>query len=185
MKYCLADNIDQALQNLQAPIKAGISDMQIAETLFFLSQQKFSSLQLAQITGIKDYKIRHYIRIARKLVPEVKLLLYKGKITFSMARVLASIKDEEQEDQARKALRLGTSVQRFRDKVKKGPEFENQKDKEYFTSLAAKLSEQAGFPIKIIPDKNNKNSGIFSIQFSDLTGFDAICHRMKLNIEDL
>lgn len=162
-----------------------LSHAEIADTLRFLRESGHRPAQLQKITGYRDYTIRHYLRISKKLVPAVKDLLHKGLIKFSMARAIASLPSDIQEEEARKAIMAGTSVHRLRSKVKGDSAFCDAETKYYFERLATMISEQTGLFVSILPDKDNKHAGTMSIRYTDLRDFEAICARVQVDLLEL
>lgn len=129
---------------------------------------------IAKRLDIADYQVRHFVRVARRLVPEVMQLLDNDKISMSLARAIASLPDAQQENAARNALAKRTSVSRFRAEV-----FVNS-DQRLVTDLerlADTYSEQSGFALQIKPDRDNSNSGSWIIRYHSLDDFDELTRR--------
>ncbi len=160
-----------------------LSHAQIADTLYFLHQNAYSSKQLQSLTGYKDYTIRHYFRIAKKLVPAVKALLHEHKISFSLARTLVSLAPTAQEEQARQAIMHRISVHRLRRKLSDAEGVSDSDTHAYFERLADVIAQQTGLLVHISPDKTNKQAGKMILRYTDLQGFDAICTRLNLDLE--
>jgi len=179
MDYCVAENIDDAKVLLE---RGGLSHSQIADTLLFLRKNGLNPTKLQQITGYRDYTVRHYQLISQKLVVGVKNLLHKKQITFAMARVIASLPQSEQEEQARKAIMTGTSVKQMRDKIRGEDRFCDEETKRYFERLAMIIGEQTGLVVTISPENNNKHAGIIQLRYTDLTDFDSVCSRLKVDL---
>lgn len=125
--------------------------------------------------GIADYQVRHCVRVARRLVPEVMVLLDNNKISLSLARAIASLPDAEQENAARTALAKRISVSRFRAEAFANP------DKRLIAELerlADSYSEKSGFALQIKPDMDNSDSGTWIIRYHSLDDFDELTRRL-------
>jgi hypothetical protein len=182
MDYCVASQTDKAEFKLST---GELTHAEIADTLLYLREQGYSPNSLQKITGFKDYTIRHYLRISKKLSPPVKDLLHRDRIKFSLARTLASLPIEKQEAEAKKAIMTGISVHRFRDKLSGDEKFCDKETEQYFERLAMVIAEKTGFNLSITPDKNNKHAGNISLRYTDLRDFDSICSRMQVDLSDL
>ena len=181
-------NYSAATDNIRAEqlLKSGsLSHAEIADTLQFLKKNGYNSATLQMITGYKDYTIRHYLRIAKKLSPLVKGFLKQKKITFSLARAIASLPEVNQEEEARTAIMRGTSVHRFRASIGKEESFCNEDNKRYFQNLSNVISEQIGFMVSISLDNSNSKAGKISIRYADYQDFDAICDRLRVDLSEL
>lgn len=181
MEYCQAIDTEHAERLFGA---GGLSHAEKADTLRFLREEGYSPTQLRKLTGLKDYTIRHYLRISKKLEPSVKDLLHKNRISFSMARAIASLPAEKQDNEARKAIMSGTSVQRLRGKLFGNDTFTDEKTQHHFERLASYISEQTGLSVTIVPDKDNKHAGVMHFRYTDMRDFDAMCERLKVNLDE-
>ncbi|MFC1337317.1 MAG: hypothetical protein G8D89_20920 [gamma proteobacterium symbiont of Clathrolucina costata] len=182
MNYCSAiDPIDAEMQLA----KGGLSQAEIADTLQYLRSEGYRPAKLQKLTGFKDYTVRHYLRISKKLAPAVKDLLHRERITFSLARAIASLSPEEQEEEARKAVMSGTSVHRFRDKLSGDDKLCDEETRRYFERLAGIIAEQTGIIVSISPDNDNKQAGTISLRYTDLRDFDAICTRLRVDLSEI
>jgi len=182
MDYCVAtDKIDA-----ERLLKGGLlSHAEVADTLLFLRKGGYSPARLQSITGNKDYTVRHYLRISKKLSPLIKKFLHQEKISFSLARAIASLPENRQEEEARKAIMRGISVHRFRASIGEDGAFCNEDTERYFQHLTNVIAEQIGFMVSISPDKNNSKAGTISIRYADLGDFDSICDRLRVNLSEL
>ncbi len=161
------------------------SHAQIADTLLMLRENGYKTSRLQSITGYPDYKIRHYLRLAKKLNPSVMTLLHEAKIKFSLARAIASLPPDQQEEETRKILMLGTSVHRFRAKLNNNEFYLDRKTRDYFEKLEMNMSEQSGLMLSIKPNPRIRNSGEVVLQYTDLDGFDLICERLNMDLSQL
>ncbi|MCG7883730.1 MAG: hypothetical protein AB2669_07190 [Candidatus Thiodiazotropha endolucinida] len=182
MDYCVAKDPEYAEELLMS---GNLSHAEIADTLRFLREEGYKPAKLQKITGYRDYTIRHYLRISKKLVPPVKELLHKNRLKFSMARAIASLPPESQEDEARKALMTATSVHRLRSKLSGDDKFCDEETARYFERLSMKIAEQTGLVVEIKPDKDSKHSGTMSFRYTDLRDFDSICSWMRVDLSEL
>ena len=112
----------------------------------------------------------------------VALLLLTGPLLMMGA---SSVPPQEQEEQTRQAILSGTSVHRLRHKMSGADQLCDQKMGSHFERLANILADQTGLMVSINPDKNNNNAGTLSFRYTDLYDFDSICHRLKVNLDDL
>ena len=161
----------------------GGTHAEIADTLLLLKKSGYKPGQLRALTGLKDYQVRHYLLIAKKLIPAVKALLHEGKIKYSLARAIASVAPEQQEEVARKAIMSRTSVHRLRAELNAGQAFSNQAEREYFEKIAINMSEQTGLLVTIAPSPVKRNSGNVLLHYSTLEDFDTICERLGIDTE--
>ncbi len=182
MNYCGATDPGEAERSLSS---GALSHAQVADTLEFLRATGWRPAKLRELTGYRDYTIRHYLRIAKKLVPAVKALLHRNSISFSMARAIASLPAPDQEAQARNAMMTGTSVHRLRRRLSGDDAFCDEQTSRYFARLANMLSEQTGLVISIAPDKDNKRAGTVVLRYTDLQDFDSICARLNVDLSEL
>lgn len=132
---------------------------------------------ISKETKIRDYQVRHYLRVYRNLVPEVMSLFQAGKITFSMVRAIASLGASKQEKAARDAIAKRTSVNGFRNNLKgsndKKLTAELERQSEYYSGVS-------GLDITIKADKNNPKAGVWLIRYSDLDMYDVIADKVSL-----
>jgi hypothetical protein len=160
-----------------------ISHAQYADTLRALREADIPPFVLCKATGFTESQIRHYIRVSRRLISEVKYLLHTNKIKFSLAKALASLPPDQQEETARQAIMNRISVHEFRDKAKSTPRGLDHRTVEYFKRLEQTIADQTGIVIEIIPDSDNKNAGYVKMRYADLGDFDNICDRLRVTIE--
>jgi len=182
MGYCTASDPVHA----EMLITSGeLSHAEIADTLQYLRENKYSPSMLQSLTGFKDYKVRHYLRVSKKLAGPVKELLHKKSITFSLARAIASLSPEEQEEEARKAIMVGTSVHRFRNKLSGEETFCDKDTERYLERVAVIIAEQTGFMVSLSQEKGNKQAGSITLRYTDLEDFDSICSRLRIDLSEL
>lgn len=136
-----------------------------------LHDMEVSNRQIQKATKIPDYQIRHYLRVHQKLTPEVMKLFRTGKISFSLARAIASLAPAKQEKTARDAIAKRMSVNKLRQKMK------GNSDRQ-LTAELERLSDQysalSGLDITIKADTNNPKAGTWAIRYTDLDMFDVI-----------
>ncbi|QEY15923.1 hypothetical protein D0C16_08030 [Cellvibrio sp. KY-GH-1] len=130
---------------------------------------------ISKETEIRDYQVRHYLRVYRNLVPEVMSLFQAGRITFSMARAIASLDEKKQEKAARDTIAKGTSVNGFRNKLKDSTDKKLTAELERQSELYSGIS---GLDITIKPDKHNPKAGVWLIRYADLDMYDVIADRI-------
>lgn len=181
MEYCVAKDPEYAEELL---ISSNLSHAEIADTIRFLRESGYKPARLQKITGYRDYTIRHYLRLSRKLVVPVKTLLHKNIIKLSMARAIASMPPETQEEEVRNALMMATSVHRLRSKIAGDNKFIDEETARYFERLSTIIGEQTGLVVDIVPDRENKHSGTISFRYTDLRDFDSICSRMNVDLSE-
>jgi ParB-like chromosome segregation protein Spo0J len=148
-----------------------------------LIEDGYRPAEIAQLSGIKDYTVRHHSRLHEKLSDPVKELFLSQKISFSLARAIAGLPSKQQEAFARKAIAKHISVQSFRQSLKVNDDAGLVREME---RLSEQLSQLSGLDIKIQPDKHNAQAGLWVVRYADLTMFDVICERFtgKKSLED-
>lgn len=181
MSYCNAQSKPEA----EAIVRSSNSHVAIAEALLYLKLQGLPPAELESISGLRDYTIRHYLRIAQKLSPNVKRLLHTNKLTFSMARTIASLPADKQEEEARRALHTGTSVHKLRARLSGSDAYSDDESARYFARLADTIAIQSGLNVSIVPQKGNHQAGTLSLRYTDLREFDAICAKLGIDLSEL
>lgn len=135
---------------------------------------------ILETTHWQDYHLRHLLRLINKLCPDVRYLISQGKISFSMARAIASLPQAKQEDAARSAIAKRTSVHTFRHLQSKSG---NHKLTKHLSRLSDLYSGQSGLDIEIVADKHSDTSGRWIIRYHDLDMFDSIRDKLQLSDE--
>lgn len=181
MSYCNAQSKPEA----EAIVRSSKSHVAIAEALLYLKLQGLAPAELEAISGFKDYTIRHYLRIAQKLAPSVKRLLHSNMLTFSMARTIASLPTEKQEEEARRTLYTRTSVHKLRARLNANNVYSDDETARYFARLADTIALQSGLNVTIVPQKDNSHAGILTLRYTDLREFDAICAKLGVDLSEL
>ncbi|MFN8369992.1 MAG: ParB/RepB/Spo0J family partition protein [Bacteriovoracaceae bacterium] len=146
---------------------------------YFQLMQDFHLTQddVAEKIGKDRSTIANFLRIL-KLPREVIDHLQKEKISFGHAKILASLKDDEQiKKLANLCLEKNLSVRELEDLIKKDPSIKPVKKSENefngkLDHLRKKLEERTGFPFKINAKKNG--SGIIQIRYGSDTEFNDI-----------
>lgn len=148
-----------------------------------LIEDGYRPAEIARLSGLKDYTVRHLSRLHEKLSAPVKELFLSQKISFSLARAIAGVDPKRQEQDARKAISSGTSVSTFRQMLNENDDVKLKREME---RLSEQLSQMSGLDIKIRPDKNNAQAGVWVVRYANLTMFDVICERFtgKTSLED-
>lgn len=153
-----------------------------ARLILELKNRNIKTHIITKESRIPSAQIRHYYRVAKKLQPSVMDLLEARKISFSLARAIASLPEKNQERAARDALAKRTSVASFRSKLKGNDDQALLRELE---RLSQQCSEVSGLDIQIKPDKNNAKAGHWVIRYSDLDMFDCVANKLigkgKLN----
>lgn len=139
-----------------------------------LLNEGFRPIEIARRSDLKDYTVRHHARLHAKLNESVKELFLSRKISFSLARAIAGLPSKQQESAARKAIARNVSVESFRKSLKENNDAGLLRAME---RLSEQLSQLSGLDIKIQPDKNNAQAGVWIVRYADLTMFDVICER--------
>jgi hypothetical protein len=165
---------EKLLIKLSASLSLG-DQLELLERLIVDEQVSTSTIQAA--VGWKDYHIRHLVRLINKLCPEVRYLISQNKVTFSLARALASLPESKQEDAVRTAISRKISVHDFRKKLSKSTNTKLVKD---LARQADIFSGQTGLDIEIVPKKNNDYAGSWIIHYHDLDMFDTIKKRLRV-----
>ncbi len=146
---------------------------------YFQLMQDFHLTQddVAEKIGKDRSTIANFLRIL-KLPREVIDHLQKEKLTFGHAKILASLKDDEQiKKLANSCIEANLSVRELEDLIKKDPSVKPSKKAESesfgkIDHLRKKLEERTGFPFKINAKKNG--SGIIQISYSSDAQFNDI-----------
>lgn len=182
MNYCNAQTKIEAESIIRS---SDSSHAAIAEALLYLKLQGLPPAEMENISGLRGYTIRHYLRIAQKLTPNVKRMLHTNKLNFSMARTIASLPEDKQEEEARKALSAGTSVSKLRAKLNGDNMYSDEETARYFARLSETIAQQTGLNVMIVPQKGNTRAGTLSLRYTDLREFDAICAKLQVNLSEL
>jgi hypothetical protein len=140
-----------------------------------LKERRVKTKVIEKATGIKDYQIRHYLRVELKLCPTVKTFFQKGSVTYSHAKVLASMAPEQQEKTARQIIAKGTSVHQLSASINANANVRLNSDLE---KLADQYSAISGLDIKIKADREDGKAGVWSIRYTDLDMFDTIVEKI-------
>lgn len=140
-----------------------------------LVDEGFSTATIAHESKLADYLVRHYARVHRKLVPECRQLFDQGKLTFSLARAIASLPPRQQEKSARDSIAKKISVHQFRANSGGNTDKQLVRDLE---RLADQYSELTGLHIVIMPDTHNPKAGSWVIRYESLDMFDAITEKL-------
>ena len=126
---------------------------------------------ISKDANLKNYHVRHCARVHKKLIPEVKDLFDRGKISFSHVRSIASQPNDKQEPLARDVIAKNISVHLLRNSNSLSTNNRLIRDLE---KLANNYSEHTGLDIKIIPDAKDENSGTWILKYYSLDDFDFI-----------
>lgn len=132
-------------------------------------------VEIARQAGLKDYTVRHHARLHAKLNESVKDLFLYGKISFSLARAIASLPSKQQEPAARKTISRNVSVQSFRNSLRQHDDVKLVREMQ---RLSERLSAITGMEINIQPDKANAQAGNCVIRYADLGMFDVIVEKL-------
>lgn len=148
-----------------------------------LLEHGIDTATIATKTKIPGYMIRHYARITRKLVPEVMELFSQRKISFSLARAIASLPPKQQEKSARDSIAKKISVHKFRANTSGNQDKQLVRDLE---RMSDRFSEITGLQITIKADTNNPKAGNWIIRYESLDMFDTITEKLlgKSSLED-
>jgi len=140
-----------------------------------LEELGIKARSIATEGGLKGYEIRHYRRVSNCCIPEVLDLFFKAKISFSLAKVIASIPRDKQEKTARDAIAKKISVHTLRAKLAHN---ENNRLNNDLAKMANKYSEITGLDICIHAATKNPKAGYWKIKYEDLDMFDIITDRI-------
>lgn len=167
--------LSEKVKSLLAQLTAATDHVTRAKLIADLEERNVKP-SVIQIQGsIADYELRHYRRVNTKLITEVYSFFSLGKISFSLAKVLASAPQEKQEDLAREAIAKRLSVSTLRNKITGNHSAKFLRDME---RLSDRYSEETGFDIRIIPDPKNSKAGHWVISYHNLDMFDAITEKL-------
>lgn len=140
-----------------------------------LLHEGLKASEIAKKSTLSDYTVRHHARLHRKLTQSVKDLFLSEKFTFSLARAIAGLPEEQQEAAARKALAKHTSVKNFRSSLRQNDDQQLVRELE---RLSDQLSSLSGLDIQITADKGNSRAGRWIIRYTDLSMFDTITEKI-------
>ena len=129
-----------------------------------LSAMGVSNRAMVKATRIKDYQVRHYLRVHQKLSAEVMSLFQSDKISFSLARAIASLPLKQQEKAARDAIAKQTSVTRFRSGLKGNTDKKLNAELE---RLGDQYSALSGLDITIKADRENPKAVVCIIRYTE------------------
>ncbi len=153
-----------------------------ALSLFHANSAGATCAALAREHNMAAYKVRHLVRIARKLHSETLELCQRNqRLSYGHARVLASIDMPQQVDAARTTVAKHWSVRQLERYTRNEPE---SSDSSYYERLSESLSEQMGRPLAITPDKATPTAGSINIRYFDLDDFDTICSRIGVDLSE-
>jgi hypothetical protein len=182
--YCSALDADEGIQMLSNRERQ-LTPAQLVDLCAFVRDQGVRVAHLCQVLDCKNYQVSHWVRIGRRLHPEVKDLLHRGRISLGHCRVIANLPLVAQIEVARQAIVKKASV-RDLEKQQSGTDTRLQAaDIQYYARLSERMSEVIGHPIAIQPSADDKNSGVMSITYSDQDMFEAICDRLRINLQDI
>ena len=182
-KYLISNNVAELIEILSSD-NISLSDAQLCEALAYLRVMKVSPADIRSATGIKEPQIRHYVRVCNKLITPVMDMLHRNKISFSLARAIASLPAAKQEDAAREAISKNTSVSDFRNDQSDNRLKLDQATRRYYKMLEDLISAQTGMDLTISPDATNKNNGNINIRYVGNDMFEAACTRMGVDLSD-
>ena len=181
--YCTALDIDEALALLDG--RAQLSDAELVDVCAFLRERGVRTIDIAKRSNCESYQISHWVRLGRQLDPEVKQLLHRRRISLGHCRAIAGLAPAAQIEAARRAITKRLSV-RDLERAKEGEGAQLSSDTaQYYQQLSDRLSDTIGHPVRVTPDKSNKSSGVLAIEYSNSEMFDAICHRLGIDLESL
>ncbi len=153
-----------------------------ALSLYHANLAGATCVALAREHGVPANKVRHLVRVARKLHPDTcELCRRNHRLSYGHARVLASIGMPRQIEAARTVLAKHWSVRQLERYTRGEPA---ASDNSYYERLAETLSEQMGRPLSISPDKKTPTAGTISIRYFDVDDFETVCLRMGLSFEE-
>jgi len=156
-------------------LKKDGDSVKMDEVIAELEELGIKARSIATEGGLKGYEIRHYRRVSNCCIPEVLDLFFKAKISFSLAKVIASIPRDKQEKTARDAIAKKISVHTLRAKLAHN---ENNRLNNDLAKMANKYSEITGLDICIHAATKNPKAGYWKIKYEDLDMFDIITDRI-------
>jgi hypothetical protein len=176
-------DIDDAIEMIRS---GKLSQAEIALAVSYLAETH-KSPAISLKTGISATNVRHLVRLARKLDPEVLEKLHLKAISPSIARALAALPADQQREQARRVSLVGTSVHSLRAQLAGRPDLAKAKRDadDHYEQLARYMSDRTGLAISIEPDPKQRNAGELRIKFTDLQDFDVIVDRLRVDLSEL
>lgn len=136
---------------------------------------------ISKAINISAPQVRHHFRVAKKLTPNVMELFEQDKISFSLARAIASLPANKQEKAAREAIAKNTSVSKFRFKLNQTSDDSLARE---LDRLSDEFSNLSGLDIKIVADKCNPKAGVWKIRYADLDMFDVLISKIVGHYEN-
>ncbi|MBP9674849.1 MAG: ParB/RepB/Spo0J family partition protein, partial [Bacteriovoracaceae bacterium] len=138
-----------------------------------MDEYKLTQEEVAKKVGKDRSTITNFLRIL-KLPREVLAYLQKEELSFGHAKVLASLKDENQiKNLAKECVEAKWSVRDLEKNIET-PKHKNKKSKVHneLDFLKQNLEKKTGFHFAVT--KNNKDQGSFVIKFSGKEEFNHI-----------
>lgn len=176
----------EALTYLRTKDFNAISSMQrIASVEYLVEVELMSVEQIAKKGWLSESSVRHLRRVGRKLAPGLFEYLHSGTLSYGHAKIVVGLPFNQQERIARDVLAKNMSVHRLRKYIKSGSEYDSDEQRRMYEMLARVVSEQLGFPAKIKPSGSGSQNGTLEIKYFGLDGFDHLCDRIKVKLEDL
>lgn len=180
-QYAYLEDAYTVFEKLESETNSAV----LADSLAHLEARGWKVRMLANQTNLKDYQIRHLLRVAKGLSASVKTLLHEGSLSFGHCRVLAGLPYSKQLEVAKECIHKSWSV-RHLEAIRQGSDFqEHEKLKSFYGQLSEKFSEVVGHPTQIRPNKGDHKKGTLTLSYSSLEEFDAICHRLRVDIQGL
>lgn len=180
--YCRALDVNEALTLLDL-WPSHLTPAQLVDTCAFLRDNGVRASQISKTLGCRNYQVSHWVRVGRHLHPEVKELLHRNRLSLGHCRVIAGLPLAEQVEIARQAIARRKSV-RALEKASTEDRDMTVRDKQYYQKLANQISDVIGHPVVIHPALGDANAGTLAIHYANTEMFDAICDRLRVNLED-
>jgi ParB family chromosome partitioning protein len=182
--YCPALDIEAGLE-LLARRDADLTPAQLVDLCAFLRDNGVQAREIGRILGCGNYQVSHWVRISRQLHPEVKDLLHRGRLSIGHCRAVAGLPLDEQVAIARTAIVRRESVRDLEKARGNNDRRLSADDLQYYERLGERISEAIGHPVSIRPNPADRQAGTLTIQYADADMFDAICHRLRIDLQEL
>ncbi len=164
------------------PLEDGSEYISAALSLFNANLAGATCAALARERGLPAYKVRHLVRIARKLDADTVAFCRRNpRLSYGHARVLAGLNMPSQIDAARTTVAKGWSVRQLEQYARGESEVA---DSSYYERLSESLSEQLGRPLSIVPDKDSPTAGTLSFRYFSADDFETVCLQIGLSFDE-
>lgn len=161
------------------------TDAVIAKSVGILRTNGYTSKQVREIVGEKNYVISHLKRVGLNLSQEALELWHSNpkRITLGHTRAIAYLPPQKQEELCRNLLVKHITVRQLEQLANKKIDNVDDDMGRYLAQLQEKISETIGRPVSITT-KGNGKSGSLTLDWFDFEDFDHICKQLGFELEE-